>query len=328
MKRLTVLPEENEHRLDYVLGRLLPDMGLRGRRRLCGAGLANVNGRPAAPSRKMRPGEVVEVMTDDATAPGRDTVPGAGPDSDGGLFPCEKARVVLRTPHLAALFKPASMHTEALAGKPGTSLQAHLAELLDVPSARLLNRLDFPTSGLTVAALDAEGERLYRQAQDDGRTTKRYLALLEGELAHEMLAAQKLLLKNRSRVLVELDRHPDVRRHTRVQPLVVMDASPLRRFLRAHGWTGNLTGPVTLAGCTILKGARHQIRAHCSALGFPLLGDKRYGAAFRPEEGMDEAFFLHHGRLILPGFDAAVLPPWLALLEKDAARAAERWLKG
>ena len=25
MKRLTVLPEENEHRLDYVLGRLLPD---------------------------------------------------------------------------------------------------------------------------------------------------------------------------------------------------------------------------------------------------------------------------------------------------------------
>ena len=335
MERLTVLPEENECRLDHVLGRLLPDMGLRGRRRLCEAGLASVNGRPAAPSRKMRPGEVVDVMTDNAadcgvsgtTAPESDTVSFAGPDSGGGLFPCEKARVILRTPHLAALFKPAAMHTEALAGKPGTSLQARLAELLGVPSARLLNRLDFPTSGLTVAALDAEGERLYRQAQDEGRTTKRYLALLEGELAHEMLAAQKLLLKNRSRVLVELDRHPDVRRHTRVQPLAVMDAAPLRRFLHTHGWTGDLTGPVTLAGCTILKGARHQIRAHCSALGFPLLGDKRYGAAFRPEEGMEEAFFLHHGRLILPGFDAAILPPWLALLEKDAARAAERWLK-
>ncbi len=336
MEHLTVLPEENECRLDHVLGRLLPDMGLRGRRRLCETGLAKVNGRPAAPSRKMRPGEVVEVMTDaaadrgasGAAAPGTDTAVSAGPDSGGGLYPRGKARVVLRTPHLAALFKPASMHTEALAGKPGTSLQARLVELLGVPSARLLNRLDFSTSGLTAAALDAEGESLYRQAQDDGRTTKRYLALLEGELAHEMLATQKLFLKNRSRVLVELERHPDVRRHTRVQPLAVMDVAPMRLLLRTHGWTGDLTGPVTLAGCTILKGARHQIRAHCSALGFPLLGDGRYGAAFRPKECMEEAFFLHHGRLMLPGFDATVLPPWLTLLEKDAARAAALWLKG
>ena len=32
-KSITVLPEEEEQRLDRVLARLVPDMGLRGRRR-------------------------------------------------------------------------------------------------------------------------------------------------------------------------------------------------------------------------------------------------------------------------------------------------------
>jgi len=51
-KKLIVLPEETDSRLDRVLGRLLPEMGLRGRRRLCELGLALVNGRPAKESKK------------------------------------------------------------------------------------------------------------------------------------------------------------------------------------------------------------------------------------------------------------------------------------
>ena len=195
--------------------------------------------------------------------------------------------------------------------------------------ASLLNRLDFPTSGLATAALDELGERQYRDAQERGLTVKRYLALLEGALEHDALAAQKLLLKNRSRVLVELAEHPDKRRHTEVHPLAVLDAADLcrRLHLKEHGWTGRLPSAVTLAGCTILKGARHQIRAHCSALGHPLLGDRRYGAQLHPDEKDDEAFFLHHGRLIMPALDALALPVWLPLLDGRTAAQAEHWLK-
>ena len=59
------------------------------------------------------------------------------------------------------------MHTEALAGKPGVSLQAMLPEIIgEACHASLLNRLDFPTSGLATAALDELGERQYRDAQE------------------------------------------------------------------------------------------------------------------------------------------------------------------
>ncbi|WP_346666173.1 pseudouridine synthase [uncultured Mailhella sp.] len=330
MTRLTVLPEENDVRLDRVLERLLPGMGLRGRRRLCELGLVEVNGRPAPPSRKMRPGDVAEVRE---AAPADASTPSAETQTASGrarLFPEDRPRLVTCTPHLAAVYKPASMHTEALAGKPGVSLQAMLPEIIgEACHASLLNRLDFPTSGLATAALDELGERQYRDAQERGLTVKRYLALLEGALEHDALAAQKLLLKNRSRVLVELAEHPDKRRHTEVHPLAVLNAADLcrRLHLKEHGWTGRLPSAVTLAGCTILKGARHQIRAHCSALGHPLLGDRRYGAQLHPDEKDDEAFFLHHGRLIMPALDALALPVWLPLLDGRTAAQAEHWLK-
>ena len=329
MTRLTVLPEENDVRLDRVLERLLPGMGLRGRRRLCELGLVEVDGRPRPPSLKMRPGDgadVTEAAPADASTPPAETQTASG---RARLFPEDRPRLVTCTPHLAAVYKPASMHTEALAGKPGVSLQAMLPEIIgEACRASLLNRLDFPTSGLATAALDELGERQYRDAQERGLTVKRYLALLEGALEHDALAAQKLLLKNRSRVLVELAEHPDKRRHTEVHPLAVLNAADLcrRLHLKEHGWTGRLPSAVTLAGCTILKGARHQIRAHCAALGFPLLGDRRYGAGFGPADEENERFFLHHARLRLPAFDALVSAPWLSLLEEKAESAATRWM--
>ena len=333
-RTITVLPEEHDSRLDHVLERLVPDMGLRGRRRLCDLGLATLNGRPAPASRKVRAGDVVSIPDEDKAQPAASPVaaegnsapaPSAGKDLVSGR---DAARLVSRSPHLAALYKPAAMHTEALAGKPGASLQTLLSELLG-QSARLVNRLDFPTSGIVAAAFDEAGERQYRQAQEEGHTEKRYLALLEGPLFRDRLATQRLLLKNRARVLVELEPHPDPRRHTAVHPLAVMDGAEVtaRLHLQERGWQGPVPPFVTLAGCVILKGARHQIRAHCSALGFPLLGDRRYGAGFGPSQEENEAFFLHHGRLCLPAFDAFILPPWLPLLEEKAVSAARRWIR-
>jgi len=341
-KKLIVLPEETDSRLDRVLGRLLPEMGLRGRRRLCELGLALVNGRPAKESKKLRTGDVViiidsaEAASASAATPcqkGSDTAsaPSSRPAGEAApLFPEDKARLVRRTPRFAFLYKPASMHTETLAGKPGESLQALLPQLLGPHQGRirLLNRLDYPTSGLVTAALSEAGVHDYQDYQDAGQTEKRYLALLEGEMPHGMLADQRLILKNRDRVLVELMRHPDPRRHTIVDPLAVLELAPLikRLGIESHHWQGTPPRYVTLAGCTILKGARHQIRAHCSGLGWPLLGDWRYGASFHPAQEEGETFFLHHACLILPGIETNIIPMWLGHLGSLAAREAEIWM--
>lgn len=350
-QRLTVLPEEADLRLDRVLARLVPDMGLRGRRRLCELGLVLVNGHPAKESRKMREGEVVSLAVmappDEAeakaafaassspaapepNAPESPRVPGeAAP-----LFPEDKPRLIRRTPRFAILYKPAAMHTESLAGKPGKTLQSLLHHLISWPEKtaqtkmRLMNRLDYPTSGLVTVALGDTGIRDYEDYQDAGQTEKRYLALLEGAVPHGMLADQRLILKNRDRVLVELMRHHDPRRHTVIDPLAVLELAPLlaRLGIDKRSWQGTPPLYVTLAGCTILKGARHQIRAHCSGKGFPLLGDWRYGAAFHPDREDGETFFLHHACLIIPGLEVNVLPPWLGHLGSRAAQAAEIWM--
>lgn len=322
-QKTIVLSEEEDSRLDHVLGRLLHGMGLRGRRRLCGLGLVLVNGCPAKESRKMRVGD--EIIVKDAGTAG--AAEGALPET--GSAPGMRARLIKRTPHLAFLFKPAGLHTEMLAGKPGTSLQAMLPDLLGREEhPRLLNRLDFPTSGLVTAALDELGARRYQEAQEIGRTEKRYLALLEGEMPCGMLADRSLDMRNREKVLVGPTSHPDPRRYTVIAPLAVMESRPLLLRLGFTKQTGQEAFPphVTLAGCTILKGARHQIRAHCSSLGFPLLGDRRYGAHLPLSENGEERFFLHHACLILPGVKVSVPAPWLSQLGRRAAEQAERWL--
>ena len=331
-KSITVLPEEADLRLDRVLGRLVPDMGLRGRRRLCELGLALVNGRPAKDSRKLREGDVISLAEggDSPTAERVEAPAARAPGEAAPLFPEDRPRVIRRGRRFAFLHKPAAMHTESLAGKPGDSLQSLLPQLLgSLPGrVRLLNRLDYPTSGLVTVALTEEGVHDYQEFQDAGQTEKRYLALLEGEMEHGMLADQRLILKHRERVLVELMRHPDPRRHTVVDPLAILELAPLMRRLGLDrlGWQGTPPRYVTLAGCTILKGARHQIRAHCSALGFPLLGDRRYGATFHPSEQDGETFFLHHACLLLPGIETNVIPAWLGHLGSGAAREAEIWM--
>lgn len=335
-KKLVVLPSESDSRLDRVLGRLLPEMGLRGRRRLCELGLALVNGRPVKESKKLREGDIVSIVdeAENVSTGNEEALLSTSTRRPAGeaapLFPEDKAKVVRRTARFAILHKPAAMHTESLAGKPGESLQSLLPELLGSQHGRirLLNRLDYPTSGLVTAALDETGVHDYQEFQDAGRTEKRYLALLEGEMPHGMLADQRLILKNRERVLVELMRHPDPRRHTIIDPLAVLDFAPLckRLGIDSRNWQGAAPRFVTLAGCTILKGARHQIRAHCSGLGWPLLGDWRYGASFHPAKEEGETFFLHHACLILPGLETNIIPPWLGHLGSRAAREAEIWM--
>lgn len=335
MSETIVTPDEAGQRLDRVLERLTPDMGLRGRRRLCAEGRVLVNGAPGREAYKVRPGDALLLVC--GAAPEE---PGGG-GGRGGL----SVRLVARGAHLAALDKPAGLHSEALAGKAADSVQARLPVLLPAcpQPPRLLNRLDFPTSGLVLAALDREGEEQWRLAQDGGRTEKRYLALLEGELEGGRLLRQRLALKGRERVLVELAAHPDVRRHTRLMPLAVLPAEEVLAALAPEVkdlvWNslGSAPDKITLAGCLILKGARHQIRAHAAAAGFPLLGDRRYGARWRcdnpagPAESSvvpeNERFFLHHGRVSVPGFTAWLVPAWLERLSGAAQAAGKAWLR-
>lgn len=193
---------------------------------------------------------------------------------------CADVGIVARDERFAALAKPGGLHT--VAGRGASSLESCLPEL-GLERWKLLNRLDCLTSGLVLAAAGAAGAAAYKAWQDEGRVCKWYLALAHGTLD---------VLQVRDRIL------DDKRRVVRVIP---EQDSPLRwttaravRHVDGH----------TLLLVKILKGRRHQIRAHLAHTGHPLVGDPVYGT------GEPGGLYLHHWRLDLPGFTASLLPDW------------------
>ena len=144
--------EQSGERLDRVLGTWLPELGLRGRRRLCETGRVLLNGRSAAPGVRVHAGQDVRLLDDDAA----------------GESPA--ASVVSRSEDYAALSKPAGLHSAALAGGGGASAEAALSALFpDATGDRapfLCNRLDRATSGLLLVAFGDAAREAFRRAED------------------------------------------------------------------------------------------------------------------------------------------------------------------
>lgn len=262
-KHLTVTAESEGVRLDRALGDLLPEAGLRLRRRMCDEGLVTVNGRPAKPSLKLHEGMDIAVGEAEATT--------SSPDALG-------VYVVGIHDDLAAVFKPEGVHSAAIAGRDNASVEGGLDQLFPERSAVLLNRLDLPTSGIVAVALTEEVRRDYLKAEDAGQIEKDYVALVAGRFDGTVTVRLALDAENRKTTHVINDETPDDTRWTEVTA-VSYDPDHDR----------------TLVRCRIKKGARHQIRAHLATLGHPIVGDTRYGG---PDA---DRLFLHHERLCALG---------------------------
>lgn len=324
-------------RLDAALLALAPHLSLRGRRRLIERGGVLVNGKPGRPGQRLRAHDVVEL----ADVPAGDMAP--APDnpqssqqsslqSDAQVGAQSGPQLVAVAGDFAVLCKPAGMHSVSLAGSASPSLEAALASLLpQYPAARLLQRLDRQTSGLVCVALTDAAAASFRQWEARGQCHKRYVALLRGTLAEAVTATSAIDTSNRrtSRILPE-DAPP--LRHTSFVPLAHGTAGEMLPHWPDSADIANRAAlgqtPVTLAGCVIHRGCRHQIRAHAASLGHALLGDALYGS---PEmEGGDggngaDRFFLHAAAIAAPAVRQALPPAWG--LAPPMAQAVEKWLE-
>lgn len=304
-------------RLDRALAALAPE-GLRGRRRRIECGGVLLNGAPCPDAaRRLRAGDVLALLP---------------PEPRAGL-PQAPARLLGRRGGYCFLFKGAGLHSAALAGKGGDSLESRLPALCAPVLApgekpELLQRLDQATSGLVCAALTAEAARAFRQAEAAGACEKRYLALLAGALPCPVTARRRLDTRSR-RTTRLLDKDAGPSRWTEFLPLHVWQGEECARLSSLLGAGAPAPAALTLAACRIRRGARHQIRAHAASLGQPLLGDTRYAAPGAPA-GDGGRFFLHHGLLAWPGQRRSVAPPWPWLEESlppAARRRVRAWLE-
>lgn len=333
-------------RLDFALGLLLPHMGLRGRKRCIENGLVLVNGRACTAAQRLRKGDVVAlqeaVQQPQDAAPRAETAAPAAACAAGMDCTQLEPRLLALQGALCFFYKPAGLHTASLVGGTAASLEEMLPQLLSsaaeraegdgfadaaaLPCPQLLQRLDHGTSGLVCGAFSPEAADDFRRLEVAGHCEKRYVALLAGRLEEDFTVRRALRTdkRNKSRVL-ECDTGRS--RWTEFVPLYYFDGPELNLPVFDENSQFHRVG-LTLAGCRIRRGARHQIRAHAASFGHPLWNDPLYGFASDGEDSGAAAastFFLHHGCLTLPGATCIVPPPW-TFLPEPAARRALDWL--
>jgi 23S rRNA pseudouridine1911/1915/1917 synthase len=239
--------------------------------------------------------------------------PGSGAGGEPGVPPVPPGLTVLYADReLIALDKPAGLHTAPSRAGEDTLLGRLLErfpEMAALPGRKpnepgLLHRLDRGTSGVVLSARTPES--FDRLAADfaAGRVRKEYLAVCAPRAAGATpavgqspdvppRAGQPLVLESRfvpygpgrKKVRVVPAGAPGPRGRGRAR----RKASP--ESYRTEAEVVQVRGGLALVRAVILRGFRHQVRAHLSHLGLPILGDELYG---RPvPSGARARLYLH-----------------------------------
>ena len=214
-----------------------------------------VNGESAHTNRLLVPGDVVTVRLDEAA-----------PD-----FPAEDGplSILYEDDCLIALDKPAGLIVHpTFARQTGTlanRLLGHYRRTGQACAVHVLTRLDRDTMGVVIFAKNAWAHWLLMEELENGRIEKVYEALtLGGPEADE------------GEIDLPIAKRPNPSLLRCVDP----SGKPARTRFRVleRGLPGPTDGPdLCRLELRPLTGRTHQLRVHCSYLGFPILGDPQYG---------------------------------------------------
>lgn len=151
----------------------------------------------------------------------------------------------------------------------------------------ICNRLDRNTSGLVICGKSLYGTKLVNQWIKERKIKKYYCCFLTGELKEEVRLKGYLKKDEKlNKVFISQHKQED---NTYIETCV----SPLSW---GHG--------ITYAQVELITGKTHQIRAHLSSIGYPLLGDVKYQGETpgKKEENLmlPKGQLLHAYRLVFP----------------------------
>ena len=124
-----------------------------------------------------------------------------------------------------------------------------------------VHRLDRNTTGLVTFGKNAEALRtLTAMFREDGKVIKTYYTIVAGEMREPLMLQDKL---------VKDEEHNRVR----VLPFDSPEGKYIETIVRPVGGDRRYT----LVEVDLITGRSHQIRAHLSYAGYPLIGDPKYG---------------------------------------------------
>ncbi|MBQ7906548.1 MAG: RluA family pseudouridine synthase [Clostridia bacterium] len=128
----------------------------------------------------------------------------------------------------------------------------------------LCNRLDRNTAGMVISAKNAEALRVVNERIKSNQIRKQYLCAVHGSLPKKNDTLSDFLIKDSKTNTVK------VLKEKRAGAKEIITKYALVEY--------NQRSNLSLVEIELVTGRTHQIRAHMSSIGSPLLGDGKYGS--------------------------------------------------
>ncbi len=170
--------------------------------------------------------------------------------------------VLYEDQHLIVIDKPAGIATSSIDGS--SNVQFIISEFLKHASkgtvrTYVVHRLDKEVSGVLILAKSEADMDALKEKWDE--TEKHYLALVEGIPENEEGTIKSWLIEDNAMRMRSVAERPDA------------------KLAITHYKTVRLVDKYTLLDISTETGRKNQIRVHLSDMGWPIVGDRKYGAA-------------------------------------------------
>jgi len=250
-----ILVEEahSGQRLDHVVASCLPDLSRSLVSHLIRSQQILINDEVKKPGYRVRPGDEI-----------RGHIPPPEPlDCKPEPIPLD---LLFEDSHLLVINKPAGLVIHPAPGnRTGTLVNALLYHCPDlsgignVVRPGIVHRLDKDTSGVLIAAKTASAHQHLSHQFKSRSVKKKYQALVYGRLESDTGIIDD-----------PIGRHPVDRKKMSIH-------SPKGRKAITHWRVRHRFKDSSLLEVEIKTGRTHQIRVHCAAMGYPVVGDPVYG---------------------------------------------------
>jgi len=247
-------------RFDQAASELFPDFSRSRLQSWIKDGQLTVDGRVTKPKEKLIGGEVLDLN--------------AELEAQGTWEPEEiQLNIVHEDDDLIIINKPAGLVVHPAAGnQTGTLLNAllnHVPDLINLPRAGIVHRLDKETTGLMVVAKTLEAHTDLVEQLADRTVSREYEAIAVG------------VMTGGGTVDAPMGRHPTQRK------LMAVLSSGGKRAV-THYRVAKRYPHHTHIRVKLETGRTHQIRVHMAHIGFNLVGDSTYGKRFRIPKGANQ----------------------------------------